>query len=37
MVEHLSVQYVLEQPPIGRDQFIDEMVELTLAYVGPLA
>ncbi len=35
MVEHLSVQYVLEQPDISREQFIDEMVELTLAYVGP--
>lgn len=34
MVEHLSVQYVLEQPPIPREKFIDEMVALTLAYLG---
>jgi len=34
MVEHLSVQYVLEQPPISRDQFIDELIALTLAYLG---
>lgn len=37
MVEHLSVQYVLEQPPIAREKFVDELVVLTLAYVGPLA
>ncbi len=37
MVEHLSAQYVLEQPPIPRDKFVDELVSLTLAYVGPLA
>ena len=35
MVEHLSVQYVLEQPTISRQTFIDEMVALTLAYIGP--
>ncbi|MEO6605562.1 MAG: TetR/AcrR family transcriptional regulator [Aeromicrobium sp.] len=34
MVEHLSVQYVLEQPAIPREKFIDEMVALTLAYLG---
>lgn len=37
MVEHLSAQYVLEQPPIPREKFVDELVALTLAYVGPLA
>lgn len=36
MVEHLSVQYVLEQPQIARETFVDELVSLTLAYVGPL-
>jgi AcrR family transcriptional regulator len=35
MVEHLSIQYVLEQPPIPREKFIDEMVEMTLSYLGP--
>lgn len=35
MVEHLSVQYVLEQPPIARETFVEELVALTLAYVGP--
>ncbi len=37
MVEHLSVQYVLERPAISREKFIDEMVEMTLAYLGPQA
>ncbi len=36
MVEHLSVQYVLERPSIARETFIDELVALTLSYVGPL-
>lgn len=35
MVEHLSVQYVLEQPAISREKFINEMVDLTIAYLGP--
>lgn len=34
MVEHLSVQYVLEQPAIPREKFIDELIALTLAYLG---
>lgn len=34
MVEHLTIQYVLEQPPIPRDRFIDELSSMTLAYVG---
>lgn len=35
MVEHLSVQYVLENPAISRDRFIDELATLILAYVEP--
>ena len=35
MVEHRRVQYVLEKPAITRDRFVDEMVELTLSYLGP--
>ncbi len=35
MVEHLSVQYVLESPEISRDQLVDEMVRLTIAHVAP--
>lgn len=35
MVEHISVQYVLEQPAIPQEKFIDEMVDLTIAYLGP--
>lgn len=35
MVEHLSIQYVLEAPAISRERFIEELSELTLAYVGP--
>jgi AcrR family transcriptional regulator len=37
MVEHLTIQYVLERPAIPREKFIDEMVELTLSYLGPTA
>jgi AcrR family transcriptional regulator len=36
MVEHLTIQYVLEQPAIPREKFIDEMVEMTLSYLGPV-
>lgn len=34
MVEHLSIQYVLEAPPISREQFVDELSTMTLAYLG---
>lgn len=34
-VEHLSVQYVLEDPPIPRDQFVNELATLVLSYVEP--
>ncbi len=36
MVEHLTIQYVLEQPDITRETFIDELVALTLNYLDPL-
>lgn len=36
MVEHLSIQYVLERPDISRETFIDKLVALTLGYVGPV-
>jgi AcrR family transcriptional regulator len=36
MVEHLTIQYVLEQPAIPREKFIDEMVAMTLTYLGPV-
>ncbi|MEH3034704.1 MAG: TetR/AcrR family transcriptional regulator [Aeromicrobium erythreum] len=35
MVEHLSVQYVLERPPIDREAFVDELVRLTEAHLAP--
>lgn len=35
LVEHLTVQYVLERPPIPRATFVDELTALILAYVGP--
>lgn len=35
MVEHLSVQYVLEQPDIERDAFVDELVHLVTAHLAP--
>jgi AcrR family transcriptional regulator len=34
MVEHLTIQYVLENPPIPRDRFVEELYAMTLAYVG---
>ncbi|MGZ5406414.1 MAG: TetR/AcrR family transcriptional regulator [Aeromicrobium sp.] len=35
MVEHLTIQYVLENPPIPRERFIDELSTMTLAYLSP--
>lgn len=37
MVEHLTVQYVLESPPIPRDLFIDEITSMTMAYLSPVS
>ena len=34
-VEHLAVQYVLEEPPMPREQFVDELATLVLSYVEP--
>ena len=34
MVEHLTVQYVLESPDIPREQLVDELVRLTMAHLG---
>ena len=34
-VEHLTVQYVLEEPTIPRDRFIEEMTALIVGYVAP--
>ena len=36
MVEHLTVQYVLENPSIAREQFIDELTTMVLSYLGPM-
>ncbi len=33
MVEHLSVNYVLESPDISRDQFLDELTRMTMAHL----
>jgi len=35
MVEHLTVQFVLESPDIPRDQLVDELVRMTMAHLGP--
>ena len=35
MVEHLTVQYVLENPPIAREKFIDELSLMTMSYLAP--
>ncbi|MGP3982574.1 TetR/AcrR family transcriptional regulator [Streptomyces sp. KR80] len=34
-VEHLTVRYLLEQPPITREQFLDELSRLALNYLKP--
>ncbi|MEO9322858.1 TetR/AcrR family transcriptional regulator [Nocardioides sp. C4-1] len=34
-VEHLTVRYVLDAPPIARDDFLDEVVVLCSGYLGP--
>ena len=33
MVEHLTVRYILDQPPISRDEFLDEITLLALNYL----
>ena len=33
MVEHLTVRFILESPPISRDQLVDELVALTLSHL----
>lgn len=35
MVEHLCVRYILDQPPISRDAFIDEITLMALNYLRP--
>lgn len=35
LVEHLTVQYVLEAPQIPRDRFVDELTTLVLSYLEP--
>ncbi|MBV7697770.1 TetR/AcrR family transcriptional regulator [Streptomyces sp. TRM70350] len=35
MVEHLTVRYLLDRPPIPREQFLDELSRLALTYVKP--
>jgi len=35
MVEHLCVRYILDQPAIDRDQFIDEVTTMALNYLRP--
>jgi AcrR family transcriptional regulator len=31
-VEHLCIRYLLDQPPIERDEFLDELISLVLHY-----
>jgi hypothetical protein len=33
MVEHLTIRYVLDQPPISRDEFLGEITQLALNYL----
>ena len=35
MVEHLCVRYILDQPAIDRDEFIDEITVMALNYLRP--
>jgi AcrR family transcriptional regulator len=35
MVEHLTIRYVLDRPPISRDEFLDEITHLALNYLRP--
>jgi AcrR family transcriptional regulator len=35
MVEHLTVRYILDQPDISRDEFLDEITILALNYLRP--
>jgi AcrR family transcriptional regulator len=35
LVEHLAIRYVLDQPPISRDEFLDEITTLALNYLRP--
>jgi len=35
MVEHLCVRYILDQPSIDRDEFIDEITVMALSYLRP--
>lgn len=35
MVEHLCVRYVLDQPPIDRDVFVDEITVMALSFLRP--
>jgi AcrR family transcriptional regulator len=35
MVEHLCVRYILDQPPMRRDEFIDEITVMALSYLRP--
>lgn len=34
-VEHLTVRYLLDRPPIPRDRFLEELTRLTLNYLRP--
>jgi hypothetical protein len=31
-VEHLTIRYLLDRPPIDRDEFIDELSTLVFSY-----
>jgi AcrR family transcriptional regulator len=35
MVEHLCVRFILDQPAISREQFIDEITTMALSYLRP--
>ncbi|MFD9089889.1 hypothetical protein ACFVZ0_24345, partial [Streptomyces prasinus] len=34
-VEHLTVRYLLDRPPVPRDRFTEELTHLVLAYLRP--
>jgi hypothetical protein len=35
MVEHLTIRYILDKPPITRDEFLNEITTLALNYLRP--
>ncbi|WP_051218110.1 TetR/AcrR family transcriptional regulator [Nocardioides insulae] len=35
-IRHLAVDYMLDQPDIGRDEFVEELVTMMISYLSPV-